>query len=165
MSEEPSSAVRLVPSGKETFRPGDRSARPALPGNLFRRRLRPGSARSRGKTMRVWPFVAALGVMLAGMHLALHAGKRNAGADAATGPRLGPPPGLSRDEKARFWCYAAYAPGKLRERFMVPKGAAWDRDEARANLERMLAAGIGEGARAEILALRRARPAIPFPSR
>lgn len=114
------------------------------------------------RQIRILPFVIGLGLALAGMELALHAGQGTAsGANAGRwqgSARLEPPPGLSLDEQARFWCYAVYDYPKLKARFKPPKGAVNNQKEARANLERLLAEDLGNAVRNEIFAYQQAHP-------
>jgi hypothetical protein len=68
----------------------------------------------------------------------------------------GPQGGISRDEQARFWAYAAYDQEKLRGKFTIGPDAVIDPVNASHHLERLLAAGVSENLRAEILALKSA---------
>jgi hypothetical protein len=67
---------------------------------------------------------------------------------------LASPPGLSADDRARFWAYAAFDNGKLREKFKVPSTAFIDPTDARHHVEDLLTQDLGAAARAEVLALR-----------
>jgi hypothetical protein len=106
------------------------------------------------RSLRIWPFVIALGLALAVMEIALWTRDRgHPGPDGAgQASRLAPPPGLSLDEQARFWCYAAYDYPKLKFRYKLPKGVVIDAAAARANLERLLAEDIGNAVRNEVFA-------------
>lgn len=114
------------------------------------------------RTIRIWPFVIALGVALAGMNFALHTqqdkiiGAMGAGGKGSV--RLTPPPGLSLDEQVRFWCYAVYDFPKMKSYFKVPKGAVLDKAAARQNLDRLLAEDLGTEVRNEIFAYQQANP-------
>ena len=112
--------------------------------------------------IRIWPFVIALAMVLAGMELTLRAW-HDASSDSAAGrsralARMEPPPGLSLDEQARFWCYAAYDHPKLKARFKLPKGVFYDPHEARTRLDRLLAEDLGNAVRNEIFAYQQAHP-------
>jgi hypothetical protein len=114
------------------------------------------------KPVRVWPFVIALAVVLAVMDLVLHTQQEKiAGAmsgDLKSSVRMQAPPGLSLDEQARFWCYATYDFDKLKGRYKMPKGVVFDKKEARANLDRILAEDLGAEVRNEIFAYQQAHP-------
>jgi hypothetical protein len=122
--------------------------------------LTPPSAQKR--PLRIWPFVAVLGLVLAGMNFALHTQQDKIvsamGGSAKSSARLQPPPGLSLDEQARFWCYATYDYDKLKARFKLPRGVVYDKKEARANLDRMLADDLGREVRTEIFAYQQLHP-------
>jgi hypothetical protein len=112
--------------------------------------------------IRILPFVIGLGLALAGMEIALHASQDSRSGPAAgglpMGSRIAPPPGLSLDEQARFWCYAAYDYPKLKARFKPPKGAINDSKQALRNLENLLAENLGNAVRNEIFAYQQAHP-------
>lgn len=114
------------------------------------------------RQLRIWPFVIGLGLALAGMEFALYAREAGHPGSGAGQPyataRIAPPPGLSLDEQARFWCYAAFDYPKLKARFKLPKGAVYDRKEARAALDRLLAEDLGNAVRNEIFAYQQAHP-------
>ncbi|MDB5048293.1 MAG: hypothetical protein JWO30_1364 [Fibrobacteres bacterium] len=67
---------------------------------------------------------------------------------------LAPPDGLSLDDRARFWAYAAFDNRKLRERFHVLATAFIDPADARHHVEDVLTLELGAETRAEILALK-----------
>jgi hypothetical protein len=67
---------------------------------------------------------------------------------------LAPPSGLSLDDRARFWAYAAFDNDKLRRRFKIPASAGIDAVDAQHHVEDMLTRELGMSARAEILALK-----------
>lgn len=67
---------------------------------------------------------------------------------------LAPPAGLSLDDRARFWAYAAFDAQGLRERFHIPSSALIDPVDAQHHLEDILDQEVGPTARAEALALR-----------
>ncbi|MBW8888018.1 MAG: hypothetical protein JF616_09705 [Fibrobacteres bacterium] len=114
------------------------------------------------RQIRIWPFVIGLALALAGMEFAMYT-RQDSGTDASAGrsnssARLAPPPGLSLDEQARFWCYAVYDYPKLKSRFKPPRGSVFDMKEARANLERVLAEDLGNSVRNEIFVYQQAHP-------
>lgn len=166
MPDEASNGTHLVPPRL------DRRAMAKMRGKLSasgRMGKNPDLARlARPKrSIRIWPFVIALGLALGGMHFALRAqgGKLSGpGGTHANGVgRLEPPPGLSLDEQTRFWCYAVYDYPKLKARFKLPKGAYPDKQAARANLDRLLAEDLGAAVRNEVFVYQQAReiPAGP----
>lgn len=67
---------------------------------------------------------------------------------------LASPAGLSLDDRARFWAYAAFDAQRLRERFPVPASALIDPVDARHHLEDVLEQEVGAAARAEAMELR-----------
>jgi hypothetical protein len=67
---------------------------------------------------------------------------------------VSPPPGLSLDERARFWAYAAYDQAGLRARYKLPPAAFLDPEDARHHVEDLLTQGLDAKVREGILALR-----------
>lgn len=112
--------------------------------------------------MRIWPF--AIGA--AGLLIALNVGLsqqdailKAIGVEAPSPNKLAPPPGLSLDDQARFWAYAAYDIPKLRARFTMPRGVAIDTRLALTQLENLLAENLGNEVRNEIFAMQQKEPA------
>ena len=161
MADEISNGTNLVPPR------GDRRTLAKMRGKLAtssHRGKKPDSTRPVGpkRQMRIWPFIIGLGLALAGMEFAMHA-REDTGAGTTAGglhatAHIAPPPGLSLDEQARFWCYAAYDYPKLKSRFKPPKGSICIPAEARANLERLLAEDLGNAVRNEIFVYQQAHP-------
>jgi hypothetical protein len=121
--------------------------------------LRPAGTK---RHIRIWPFVIALAMVLTGMEFTLRAWEEAKPGEAAGRSqalaRMEPPPGLSLDEQARFWCYAAYDHPKLKARFKLPKGLYFEQREARRRLEHLLAEDLGNAVRNEIFAYQQAHP-------
>jgi len=160
MADEISNGTNLVPPR------ADRRTLAKMRGKLAssgQRGKRPEMAHLVGpkRQIRIWPFVIGLAVALAGMEFAMYFRPDGSGA-AAGGSQssrpIQPPPGLSLDEQARFWCYAAYDYPKLKARFKLPRGSVFDAKEARANLDRLLAEELGNSVRNEIFAYQQAHP-------
>jgi hypothetical protein len=121
---------------------------PALPGAAHRRKA-PGLQS-----------LAAIGLFTAallGMHFLLRSHREEileaVGIRTLTSP-LAPPAGLSLDDRARFWAYAAFDAHGLRERFPVPASALIDPVDAQHHLADILEQEVGPAARAEALGLR-----------
>ncbi len=161
MADEISNGTNLVPPR------ADRRTLAKMRGKLAssgQRGIRPEMTRPVGpkRQIRIWPFVIGLALALAGMEFAMYARQDGPSGSAAGGSqgsrRIQPPPGLSLDEQARFWCYAVYDYPKLKSRFKPPKGSVFDAKEARANLERILAEDLGNSVRNEIFAYQQAHP-------
>jgi len=161
MADEISNGTNLVPPR------ADRRTLAKMRGKLAssgQRGKRPEMTRPVGpkRQIRIWPFVIGLGLALAGMEFAMYV-RQDGGSGAAEGrshssARLAPPPGLSLDEQARFWCYAVYDFPKLKSRFKPPRGSVFDLKEARSNLERVLAEDLGNSVRNEIFVYQQAHP-------
>jgi hypothetical protein len=166
MSDEASNGTHLVPPRLDRRAMAKMRGKLSASGRLGKQIEPPRLARPK-RSVRIWPFVIALGLALGGMKLALHAqqgGFSGSGAGRAhAGARLEPPPGLSLDEQTRFWCYAVYDYPKLKARFKVPKGAYGDKQTARANLERLLAEEIGTAVRNEVFVYQHARQTTAAP--
>ncbi len=69
-------------------------------------------------------------------------------------PPLAPPAGLSLDDRARFWAFAAFDSQKLRQKFKVPASAMIDAVDAQHHLEDLLTQDLGAQARAEVMELK-----------
>ena len=171
MSEDLPRGSHLVPPSVNRRALAKMRGKLAASGQSGRKLEMAKPARAR-RPARIWPFVIALGLALAGMDLALHTQHDRIAAAMSGGaggsPRLEPPPGLALDEQARFWCYAAYDFPRLKARFKLPKAVVNDKQEARANLERLLAENLGDEVRREVFAYQHAGPApaaVPKPVR
>ena len=104
--------------------------------------------------------LAAIGLFTAallGMHFLLRSHREEVleavGIRTFTSP-LAPPVGLSLDDRARFWAYAAFDAQGLREHFHVPASALIDPVDAQHHLADILEQEVGPAARAEAQRLR-----------
>lgn len=145
-------------------RPG--KARPTL--EDMRRKLAAGApqsvptqkdrrkSRRPGRKQLIW--TAVLAAMLIGANFLVRAHREEIlqvmGLQAFAAP-LAAPAGLSLDDRARFWAYAAFDEDRLRKRFKIPAAAEVDAEDARHHLEGLLTQPLGMSARAEILTLQR----------
>lgn len=161
MSDDLPNETNLVPPRMDRRTVARMRNKLATSGKMAVRTEKPAAARPK-RSVRIWPFVIALGLALGGMNLLLHTRQdRISGAIPGNGPgsaQPAPPPGLSLDEQARFWCYAAYDYPKLKARFKLPKAVVYDKRAARANLDRILAEDLGAEVRREIFAIQQAHP-------
>ena len=168
MADESSNETHLVPPRL------DRRTLAKMRGKLAtseHRGKKPDSPRPGGtakRHIRIWPFVIAVAMVLTGLELTLRAWQdAGPGDDAGRSQalaRMEPPPGLSLDEQARFWCYAAYDHIKLKARFKLPKGVFFEQREARRRLDHLLAEDLGTGVRNEIFAYQQALKRGPGPA-
>jgi hypothetical protein len=166
MADEASNGTHLVPPRLDRRAMAKMRGKLSASGRMNKTTDLPRLARPK-RSVRIWPFVIALGLALGGMDLALraHEGKfSGAGAIRINGvTRMEPPPGLSLDEQTRFWCYAVYDYPKLKARFKVRKGVFPDRQSARANLDRLLSENLGAAVRNEVFVYQQAREVTPPP--
>ncbi|HKP96571.1 MAG TPA: hypothetical protein VJ385_12505 [Fibrobacteria bacterium] len=164
----------MVPTPKQNeFNLGPRMPRERPTLEQMRRRLAsapaepppkpesPRKLRARRNKRRTLALMVALAALLVGLNFLARSQKdailEAVGVRTLSAP-LASPPGLSLDDRARFWAYAAFDQGKLRERFKVPASAFIDRVDARHHLEDLLTRELGAQARAEVLALRNPSP-------
>jgi hypothetical protein len=168
MTDDASNGTHLVPPRLDRRAMAKMRGKLSASGRMDKQTDLPRLARSK-RSVRIWPFVIALGLALGGMNLAMRAqqGKfSGSGTVPANGvSRLQPPPGLSLDEQTRFWCYAVYDYPKLKARFKLPKGAYGDKQTARANLDRLLAEELGAAVRNEVFAYQQARETSQAPKK
>jgi hypothetical protein len=133
----------------------------ATSGNLVRHdaiRRKQGSK----KSLRIWPFALATGIVLIALNLALRTQQdgilKLLGVERTIKPSIAPPAGASLDEQARFWAYAVYDLRKLKSNFRIPNGAVIDNAAARENLEILLADNLGAEVRKEIFEMDQKAP-------
>lgn len=163
MTDDPSNGSHLVPQRLDRRAMAKMRNKLSVAGREDKQIDPPRLARPK-RSVRIWPFVIALGLALGGMTLAMRVQQGDLpgfGAKGATrfnkAPRLEPPHGLSLDEQTRFWCYAVYDYPRLKSRFKLPKGAYADKQTARANLDRLLSEEIGAAVRNEVFVYQHAR--------
>lgn len=161
MIDDPSNESNLV-QRREDRRTLEKMRRKLATSGSVGSKMDTSMAQRPKRNIRIWPFVVALGVALAGMNFALHTQQDKIlmamGADAKGSVKLEPPPGLSLDEQVRFWCYAVYDFEKMKSHFKLPKGVVLDKIVARQNMDRMLAEDLGPEVRNEIFAYQQAHP-------
>lgn len=161
MSDDFSNEANLVQRREDRRTLAKMRSKLATSGQAASRMEKPAQVTAR-RNIRIWPFVIALAVALAGMNFALHTQQDKIlgamGADGKPSKRLEAPPGLSLDEQVRFWCYAVYDFEKMKKHFKLPKGVVFDKVSARKNLDALLAEDLGTEVRNEIFAYQQANP-------
>jgi hypothetical protein len=138
----------------------------ATSGTVSKKSNLPHQAKKPG--LRIWPFAVAAAVLLIALNFGLSTQENKIlkamGVSVPGQNTLTPPPGLSLDEKVRFWAYAVYDVPKLRARFAIPKGTKVDSKAARKELEQMLAEDLGAEVRNEIFILQQKDPQPKIPA-
>jgi hypothetical protein len=115
---------------------------------------KPSAARPRGgHGVKSLAAIGVFTVTLIGMHFLLRSHRDEVleavGIRTFTSP-LAPPAGLSLDDRARFWAYAAFDAQALRQHFQVPASAWIDPVDAQHHLADILEQEVGPAARAEV---------------